>query len=364
VPVDAEPRTWERHHVRLTLTTAVIVVATLALSVIARDVFNAAHRVLGWAAAAIVVAALLELPIDILARRVGRIAAVAIVFLAAAGIVCGLVYGAFDELRAEVARFAEAAPEAAANLEARDDQIGEAARDIGATDRVDDFVEELEARFGRGGQGVLIASAGSLPTYFVCAILTIFLMSYGPRIVMGGLAQIQDEGRRVAVADILGRALVRSRSAIFVQMAEALLVAGIVWLLSVALDLPAPILVALLAGLLALLPAVGLILASLLVALLTAGFVSVTAAGFVLAGAVVVQYLEARWVRRGIERSTMRIGPAVPWLVAVIGYSVYGVGGALYGAAYAVFGLAVMDAIAVHRRAAAIPDAAVSETVS
>jgi len=35
----------------------------------------------------------------------------------------------------------------------------------------------------------------------------------------------------------------------------------------------------------------------------------------------------------------------------LLGFAVYGIGGALYGAAYAVFGLAVLDAIAVQRRA-------------
>lgn len=355
--MEAGTRIWERHHVRLTFTTAVIVVGTMALAVIARDVFNAAHRVLGWAAATVVVAALLELPIGILARRTGRIAAVVIVFLGTAAAIVGLVYGAFDDLRSEVARFAEAAPEAAANLEARDDQVGEAARDIGLTERVEDFVAELEDRFGRGGERALIASAGSLPTYFVCAILTIFLMSYGPRIVMGGLALIRDDARRVMVADILGRALVRSRSAIFATIAQALLIGTGAWLLCLALDLPAPILVGLVSGLLGLLPSVGLILAALLIALLTAGFVSVTAAVLVLVGAVVLLVFEAREIRPAVDRATMRIGPAVPWIVAVIGYSVYGVGGALYGAAYAIFALAILDAIAVHRRAAAISEA-------
>lgn len=98
-------------------------------------------------------------------------------------------------------------------------------------------------------------------------------------------------------------------------------------------------------------------LASLLTALLAAGFSSVTAAVVVLIGAVALQVFEARQVRPGVDRATMRIGPALPWIIGVIGYSVYGVGGALYGAAYGVFALAIVDAIGVHRRAAAVAEA-------
>jgi predicted PurR-regulated permease PerM len=356
--VEASARTWDRHRVRLTLTTAVIVIGTAALAVVARDVFRAAHRVFGWAAAAIVVAALLDLPISVLARRIGRAAAVAITFVAVAGAALALLYGAFDDLEAEIERFAAAAPEAAATLEERDDRVGEIARDLDLMERVELIVEEIEDRFGGGGSEALLASAGSLPTYFVGAILTIFVMSYGPRIVMGGLGQIRDEERRVAVADVLGRALIRSRGAILAALAQGLLIGLGAWAVSEALDLPAPITVALVAGLLGLVPYLGIVLASLLVALLAAGFVSVTAAVVVLVGAVALQVFDAREIRPSVDRATMRIGPAVPWLVGVIGYSVYGIGGALYGAAYAVFALAVIDAIAVHRRAAAIAEAA------
>jgi predicted PurR-regulated permease PerM len=355
--VEPDARTWERHRVRLTVTTAVLIIATAALAVIARDIFQAAHRVLGWAAAAVVVAALLELPIFILARHIGRVAAVLVTFVGLAAVVLLLVYGVFDDLETEIDRFAEAAPEAAATLEAREDRVGEIARDLDLSERVERLVEEIDDRFGGGGGEALLASAGSLPTYLVGAVLTIFLMNYGPRMVAGGLAQIQDEGRRLAVADVLGRALVRARGAITAALAQGILIGVGAWLVCQALDLPAPMMVALVAGLLGLIPYLGIVLASLLIALLAAGFVSVTSAVVVLVAAIGLQVLEARWIRPGVDRATMRIGPAVPWLVGIIGYSVYGVGGALYGAAYGVFVLAVMDAIAVHRRASAISEA-------
>jgi hypothetical protein len=39
----------------------------------------------------------------------------------------------------------------------------------------------------------------------------------------------------------------------------------------------------------------------------------------------------------------VEVGLVVPWVVALVGYSVYGIGGAVYGTIYAVFGLAILD---------------------
>ena len=33
----------------------------------------------------------------------------------------------------------------------------------------------------------------------------------------------------------------------------------------------------------------------------------------------------------------------MPWVVALLGYTIYGIGGAVFGTIYAVFGLAVLD---------------------
>jgi predicted PurR-regulated permease PerM len=338
--------------------TALIIVGTAALAVLLRDLFHAAHRVIGWAAAAVVVAGLLDLPIGILARRIGRVTAVLLTFLALTAAVLGIVYGVFDNLGTEADRFNSAAPEAAANVEARDDRIGEIARDLKLKSRVDQLAQDIEDRIGGGGGQALLSQAGSLPTYFVGAILTIFLMTFGPRMVRGGLAQIEDEQRRTLVTEVLGRALIRSRSAIFAMMAQAILLGLLAFSICKLLDLPAPIMIGVLTALLGLIPFIGVGLATLPLALLALGFATVQDALLVLAGGFALQVVEVRWIRPQVDRSTMRIGPAVPWLVGIVGYAVYGVGGALYGSAYAVYALAVVDALAVYRRAEAVAAAA------
>jgi len=43
----------------------------------------------------------------------------------------------------------------------------------------------------------------------------------------------------------------------------------------------------------------------------------------------------------------------VPWVVALLGYSVYGIGGAAYAVAYALFAMAALDRLEAANRARA-----------
>jgi predicted PurR-regulated permease PerM len=65
------------------------------------------------------------------------------------------------------------------------------------------------------------------------------------------------------------------------------------------------------------------------------------------------------WLRRRIARRSVPIGLLVPWVVALLGYEMYGVGGVAYGLALAVFFLAVLDELG--RRSATAEAAAAAE---
>jgi hypothetical protein len=56
-----------------------------------------------------------------------------------------------------------------------------------------------------------------------------------------------------------------------------------------------------------------------------------------------VQAGDSLWLRRRIAARSLDTGLLVPWIVAMVGYQVYGVGGALYGLVFAIGGLAVFD---------------------
>ena len=116
-----------------------------------------------------------------------------IALLVAAAATWGVIYVAFDDLSTGVERLADSAREAADELEARDDSIGRAAQDVDASRRVDLFADALEERV-TGTDDVLESTAGTAPTYFIGGILTLFLMSYGPRLARSAVDQLPDPG--------------------------------------------------------------------------------------------------------------------------------------------------------------------------
>lgn len=330
---------------RVSKTSAVLAVVAVVLAVVAQRVFVAAHRPLSWAAAAVVVAVLVDPLVDLVDRhapRIPRFIAVLFALVLVGGAMFGVMYRAFADLGDAVTRFGEAAEDAASQLEARDDGIGQLATDVDATRRVELFVDTLDERV-TGGEDVLAQGAGSAPTYFIGAILTLFLMSYGPRLARSAVAQIRSPEQRRLVSEVVPRALGLARRAVLFTLAEAIVVGLLVTGVARLLDMPAPTALGLAAGLFAILPHVGLVLGSLPLILLVLAMRS-DAAAIVLTVAVIAgQMVDSLVIRPAIARRSVRVGLLVPWVVILIGYRIYGVGGAAYGLAFAVFALALLD---------------------
>jgi len=352
--------TVERRLVRLTPAAALTIVATIVGLIVARRVFVAAHRPLSWAAAAVVAAVMLDPVVARLAVHIRRVPAVLLTFAALGAVVVGTTYLVFDEVERALDRLETAAPDAAAAIEDRTDRVGELARDFELSDRITDGVQALQDR-ATGGDDVLRSTAGTAPTYFVCAILTVFLMTYGPRMARAALEQERDLVRRARYAAIVGPAVQSSRRAAVFAIAEALWVGlaagGIAW----ALDLPAPSAVGFTAGVLSLFPYVGLTLGSIPLLLLTLGFRSLFTAIVLLVIVVALQLADSMVLRPRMAAHSIHVGLVVPWVVALLGYSVYGIGGAAYAVAYALFVMALLDRIEAANRADAGAPAPLTE---
>ena len=99
------------------------------------------------------------------------------------------------------------------------------------------------------------------------------------------------------------------------------------------------------------LPHVGIVLGNVPLILLLLALRSDLAA--IVAAVVVVacQLVDSYGVRRRISLYSVHVGLLVPWVVVLVGYAVYGVGGAAFALVFAVFGLAVLDELAARRRA-------------
>jgi predicted PurR-regulated permease PerM len=330
--------------VRISTRTIVAVVGVLLAVFVLRNAFVSGQRVLGWAAASTATAVFVAPLVTWLGRFIPRVAAVLLTFLAIGVAAGALIFGVFDDLDREVRSLERAAPRATMRIELREDELGDAMRELQLTERVSVFLEEVDNRIGSGSDA-LAANALTVPIYFVNVILTIFLLIYGPGIVRGGLALVGEEERRRRVGAILEEATIRARrtmAAILGQGAAfGLLVGAVAWYL----DLPAPVVLGLVAALAATIPDFGILLGVLPLLALTAGIQDGRTAVVVLAGAMGLQVLEALWLRPRVDQWGVPVGPTVVWIVVLVGYTLHGIGMAFFGVAYAVFALAIVDQV-------------------
>jgi AI-2 transport protein TqsA len=337
--------TTGRHRsVRISTRTIVLAVGVVLAVLVLQSAFVAGQRVLGWAAACTVTAVFVAPLVSYLGRWIPRLAAVLLTFVAIAFAAGALVFGTFDNLDREVRSLQRAAPDATERLETRDDEIGSAMRDLELSSRVENFLEELDQRVGSGSDA-LAENALTVPVFFVNAILTIFLLIYGPGIIQGALSLITDDERRTRTTAVLTAATLRARRTLAAMLGQGVLVGLAVGLVAAALSLPAPVVLGLVAGVAATLPDVGILLGVLPTVALTAGLESGRVAVAILAAALVLQAMEALHVRHWVDRWGVEVGPSVVWIVALLGYTLHGIGMAFFGVAFAVFALAVIDQV-------------------
>jgi predicted PurR-regulated permease PerM len=126
-------------------------------------------------------------------------------------------------------------------------------------------------------------------------------------------------------------------------------IAGLVVAAAAALlDVPSPAALGLAAGVMAMLPHVGIVLGTLPLVLLVLALKSEVTTAVTVVAVLGCQLGDSFWLRRRIAARSVHLGLLVPWVVALVGYEVYGVGGVAYGTALAVFAFAVLDEL--HRR--------------
>jgi predicted PurR-regulated permease PerM len=320
-------------------TALAMVAAVLAAMALARLV-SAASQPIGWAIACITVATLLRPVLAALDRRLPHALAV-IVTILGLGLLMGLAWaGAVNTVADNFETLKEDAPIAAAEIEA-DSEI---ARDFGLTRRVEQFVDELDEELNTSA--VLQRSASTVSTYVVTGILVLFLIGYGPKFVTAGLAQIDDERRRERVARVGARAVRGWQIYVWAVLAMAAVLTLLAWLLLWSIDVPAPFVLALFIGGFSLIPLSGIVLGGLPALLFTAATLDPPKIGAVLAFLIAAQLVESLVVRPRIDRRSVAVGPALPLIVGLLGWEIYGLGGAVYGVLLLILALAVMDAMA------------------
>lgn len=338
----------------LTFGSAALLVAAVATAFLLASAFEAAHRTIGWVVACSVVALLIDPLVDFVGRVTPRWVAVIIVLIVLLAIAGSVIASLYRDVTDSLDELRESAPAAAQALEEKYDWMAE----IDVAKRVEDFVSELDDRARRQA---VTGALGTVPTYLVTGILMLFILAYGRRYFDAFVDQFSGE-RRARIATIGSAGATRGRRYLLVALAQAIIGGLVVGLTCWLLDLPAAASLGVLAGALTILPLIGVIVGGVPALLLAFGLEGWGSAMWVAAVLIVLQVIEGAVVRPYVDARTVRLGPTVPIIVGLLGFELYGLGGAVYGIAVAVIALAALDAAgtdAVDEPAPAVAEPAV-----
>ncbi len=320
------------------MSSAAYLIGAVVAATVLRSVFVAAHRTVGWAVACTVVAVLIEPVVEFLDTRLPRGLAIAVTIIGVVAVVGAFAARVYTEITGSLDSLQNAAPLAAQRLEAR----YSIAREFKLLARVQDVIDSTNSGFGR--QAVTRA-LGTLPTYMITGILTLFMLGYGRRFARSALMQFDDSVRRQRYAAVLKQTVTNGRNHLLCGIAQGLVVTLVSWIIYQVADIPAAFSLAIITGIISAIPSFGIVIGGVPAVLIAAGFVSTPRALIVLALLVTLQCFEAFAVRPFVDRRTVHVGPLIPIIVALLGFELYGPGGAVYGGALAVFAMAWVDAV-------------------
>jgi putative heme transporter len=326
-----------------------VILGGIAVGLLAFGVANAARRVLGWAVASAVVAALLEPLVRWMDRYVPRVVAI-LAGLLAAGLLAGSVIGGIlADLGNQFDRLRDDAPRAAAELE-EDDRFGEAATNFRLEQRVEEVLERLrDPTSGLASE----ESANAASAYLVCAVLTAFFLSSGPGVGQVALDQIRDPERRDWVREVVRLGFIRSRTYVLFCLAKAAVFGAAAWALCYWEDVPAPIVAGVTVAALSVVPGFGIFFGGIFALLLEAGLGEPGGAARLALAFLALQIADAVFLRKVVVPRSLAVGPAAIVIGVIVGFEIYGIGGALYAAIFAILGVALLDAAGVERSGSA-----------
>ena len=330
---------------RVSYRSIMLAVAGLGVTLLALRMAVAATRVLGWIAAAAIVAGLLDPVVARLARRVPRGLAVLAVTLVLLGTIGVTGYGVAASLVRQNRALQAAAPGYARQLESSP-RFGDLARDAGFEDRTRKLVEAIPRRLQGGSAAEAIRATATRGVAFLAtAILSLFFLLHGPRLAAAATAQIRDPRTRAEVTRVAGHAFTRAFGYARGSLAQAV-VAGMVGYATARIaGVPGAAPLGLWVALWDLVPLVGVVFGGLPIVLI-AGVIS-DARGLAAAAVfLALQAIETLVLQRRLERRTLRLGPFLTVVAGFAGLELYGLGGALVTVLAVTLLVAVLDELA------------------
>jgi len=327
-----------------------VILGAIAAAVVAFDMATAASRTIGWAVASAVIAALMAPLVGLLDRWIPRVAAIVVVLVSIAAAGVGVASGVLNALDRQFDRLTIEAPEAAQRLE-ESERFGDVARDFRLQERVTEVLDRLQ----EPTSGLAAEAPSTTSTYLICAVLIAFFLSWGPKLGRAALAQMPDGDRRDRVAAISRVAFAHARGYALGALARSTIGGLTAYGLCRWQDVPVATVVAVAVAALSVVPGFGIMIGALPALLLKGGLDPGGGSVMLTVAFLTLQVLDTVILRRVIGPRSLIVGPAAIVIAMVLGFEIYGVGGAFYGVALVILGVAFLDAAADYRAAHPAP---------
>lgn len=305
-------------------------------------IIAASTRVLGWMAAAAIIASLLHPLVTGLSRRVPRAVAVAVVVLVTLATVGLITYSLVDTVVRETRNLQQSAPAAARRLE-HSKRYGELARNVKLAQRTKTFVADVPQRLQGGKTADAVRAAATRGVAFLATgVLSLFFILHGERLVAGALGQIRDPARRDRVTAIAGRAYARTFRYVSGSILMSLAAGLLGYLVADMAGVRGAAALGLWVGLWDVVPLLGAFIGALPIAALATA-ISPERGLAVIVVFVLWQAFEYLVVQHRVEARSMHLGPFITLAAALAGVELYGIGGALLAVYVAAFAIAALD---------------------
>ncbi len=332
---------WTARRVRASGLSVLLALAVVVAVLVARGVFVAARQPIGWVAAAAAVAFVLAPVVGALDRRLPRAVAIVVTLALGVGFVATVGWSLLVEVQDQLEQLADRLPAAADEIEAErgpDSVLAE----IGLSDLVGDLVDQVSNRLAPPR---VDRAVGTAPAYFVSGVLVVFFLVWGRAIVEGAERQITDDVLRRRAGVLGRRAAANTQRYVVGALAIAVTVAVLGGLLAWWVELPTPLVLGVLIGAASLVPYLGVLFGGAPMLLLAAATQPGSRSWLVVLALVALQAGATGALRTLVEPRCMRVGPALLVVATLVGFDVYGAGGALVALVLAAAIAAVVDVI-------------------
>jgi predicted PurR-regulated permease PerM len=315
---------------KISFFSAIAIVLSVGLGILLVQVTENASRTIGWIVFSISIAFLLYPGVNLLDKYINRTLAATIMALFTLLLIVVPIYSVVDDVNSQSRNLERSIPQKAAQLE-RSGRYAESFETFKLEEKTRDAIKAVPD-FIQGGTATerIKANADRTIAFIASAVMMLFFLSYGKKLIEGALSIISTDKDRDVMKSKLANAFQRSTKFAWTQIGLSISTGIFAYCICRYYGIPAGGLLATWVAFWNLIPIFGTFIGSLPI-LILAGASNINHAFIIFGLVVIYEILESIFRHKYLEKHSMRLDSVVNIFVFFAGLELYGLGGALSG---------------------------------